>query len=287
MEVVNVSGGSPAPRHNAQGLWLVGCGNMAGAMVEGWRVASLDLTQAVAIRPSGTPVPGVHTVRSIGEAGLSPGLALLGFKPQKLAEVAPRLSPSVGPHTLVVSILAGVEVATLRARFPQAAAIVRVMPNLPVATRRGVIAVYGEPLDEAQRSRLSALLTPLGFVAWCGSEEELGAIGAVAGAGPAYVARFIETLAAAGQATGLDPNLALTVARETVLGTGWLAAATGEPMNEIVRRVKSPNGTTEAGLKVLDAELPTLIGRTIAAARYRAVELADEARAIDSPPVGA
>lgn len=287
MEVVNVSGGPPAPKHNPQGLWLVGCGNMAGAMAEGWRAAALDLSQAVAIRPSGTVVPGVRTVRAIAEAGLAPGVALLGFKPQKLAEVVPQLGPFIGSDTIIVSILAGVEVATLRARFPQAAAIVRVMPNLPVASRRGVVAVYGEPLNETQRSRLAALLTPLGFVAWCASEEELGAIGAVAGAGPAYVARFIETLAAAGQATGLDAELALIVARETVLGTAWLAAASGDPMDEIVRRVKSPNGTTEAGLKVLDAELPTLIGRTIAAASRRAAELAEEARAIDSPPARA
>lgn len=284
MEVVKVSGGSRERASDPEGLWLVGCGNMAGAMVEGWRSAGLDLSHTVAIRPSGTPVSGVRTVGSIAEAGASPGIALLGFKPQKLGEVAPQLGDAIGSDTIVVSILAGVEVATLRARFPQAAAIVRVMPNLPVAVRRGVVAVHGEPLTEAHRARLASLLTPLGFVAWCASEEELGAIGAVGGAGPAYVARFIETLAVSGQAIGLDPELALTIARETVLGTGWLAATSGEPMSEIVRRVKSPNGTTEAGLKVLDAELPVLVGRTIAAARHRAAELADEARAVDSPP---
>lgn len=287
MEVVNVSGGPPKRAFDPQALWLVGCGNMAGAMVEGWRSAGLDLSHTVAIRPSGTPVPGVRTVISIAEAGASPGIALLGFKPQKLAEIAPELSEAVGSGTILLSILAGVEVATLRARFPQVATVVRIMPNLPVAVRRGVVAVHGEPLTEAQRARLAALLTPLGFLAWCASEEELGAVGAVAGAGPAYVARFIETLAASGQAIGLDPDLALTIARETVLGTGWLAATSGEPMSEIVRRVKSPNGTTEAGLQVLDAELPVLIGRTIAAARHRATELAAEARAVDSAPVRA
>ncbi|MFC7537128.1 pyrroline-5-carboxylate reductase family protein [Sphingomonas sp. GCM10030256] len=283
MEVVNLTGSSPERGHDPDALWLVGCGSMAGAMVQGWRTAGLDLSRTAAIRPSGTPVEGVRTVRSIGEAGVAPGVALLGFKPQKLGDIAPELSAAIDERTIVLSMLAGVELATLRARLPSAAAIVRIMPNLPVSIRRGVVAVFGEELEAASRNRVAALLVPLGFVAWCDREAELGAVGSVAGAGPAYVARFIAALAAAGEGKGLNPQLALTVARETVLGTGWLAAATGEPMDEIVRGVKSPNGTTEAGLAVLDAELPDLVERTIAAAGRRAAELAAEARGIDSP----
>src|SRR5512141_2592667 len=119
--------------------WLVGCGNMAGAMVEGWRIAGGELSQAVAVRPSGKPVEGVRTVRSVGEAGRPPKLAILGFKPQKLDEIGPDLAPRLSAQTVVISILAGVEAASLRSRFPGAAAIVRAMPNLPVAIRRGVI----------------------------------------------------------------------------------------------------------------------------------------------------
>lgn len=278
MEVVNLTGGQPARGFDPEALWLVGCGNMAGAMVEGWRAAETDLSKAVAIRPSGTAVAGLRTVRGIAEAGDAPGVALLGFKPQKLDEVASELEAAIDERTVVLSILAGIELATLRARFPKAAAVVRVMPNLPVAIRRGVVAVFGEQLDDATRARVAALLLPLGYVAWCNSEPELGAVGSVAGAGPAYVARFISALAEAGAVKGLEPQLALTIARETVLGTGWMAAASGEPMDEIVRRVKSPNGTTEAGLRVLDAELPGLVERTIAAAGRRSAELAEEAR---------
>jgi pyrroline-5-carboxylate reductase len=150
--------------------------------------------------------------------------------------------------------------------------------------RRGVIATYAEDLDDTQRSRIANLLTPLGYVAWCVNDAELGTIGSIAGAGPAYVARFIDALAKAGEGRGLEPGLALTIAREAVFGTGWLAAATNEPMDEIVRRVKSPKGTTEAGLAVLDAMLPALIAGTIGAAERRAEELAAGARAIDSGP---
>ena len=260
--------------------WLVGCGNMAGAMVEGWRSAGVELSQAIAIRPSGKPVEGVRTVASIGEAGRPPKQVILGFKPQKLDEIAPTLAPRLSAQTVVISILAGVEVASLRGRFPGVAAIVRAMPNLPVAIRRGVVGLYSADADDALRQQLKQLFSVLGFVAWTASEAELAAIGSVGGAGPAYVARFIAALAKAGVQRGLDPDIASTVAIETVLGTGWMAAAGGESMDAIVRRVASPNGTTEAGLAVLDREdmLDGLIGVTIEAAARRGAELAADAR---------
>jgi pyrroline-5-carboxylate reductase len=260
--------------------WFVGCGNMAGAMVEGWRSAGVELSQAVAIRPSGKPVEGVRTVRSVGEAGRPPKIVILGFKPQKLDEIAPELAPRLSAQTVIISILAGVETQSLRNRFPGAAAIVRAMPNLPVAVRRGVVGLYSTDADDVLRQQLRQLFSVLGMVAWTASEAELAAIGSVAGAGPAYVTRFIAALAKAGVQRGLDPDIASTVALETVLGTGWLAAASGESMDAIARRVASPNGTTEAGLEVLDRDdvLGALIGVTIEAAARRGAELAAEAR---------
>jgi pyrroline-5-carboxylate reductase len=260
--------------------WFVGCGNMAGAMVEGWRSAGVELSQAVAIRPSGKPVEGIRTVQSVAEAGRPPKVVILGFKPQKLDEIAPQLAPRLSAQTVVISILAGVEARSLRSRFPGAAAIVRAMPNLPAAVRRGVVGLYSDDADDALRQQLRQLFSVLGMVAWTASEAELAAIGSVAGAGPAYVARFIAALAKAGVQRGLDPDIAATVALETVLGTGWMAAASGESMDSIAKRVASPNGTTEAGLAMLDRDevLDALIGVTIEAAARRGAELAAEAR---------
>jgi pyrroline-5-carboxylate reductase len=258
--------------------WIVGCGNMAGAMVEGWRGAGIDLSRAVVIRPSGTPVEGVRTVRTLSEAGRQPGLVLLGFKPQMLDAVAPGLAPWITRRTTIVSILAGVEGASLRARFPAARTIVRAMPNLSVAVRRGIVPLYSEDVGAAEQASLGELFRALGMAIWCSSIETFGAVGGISGPGPAYVARFIAGLAEAGISRGLDPELALSVARETVFGSAWLAAATGEPMDDLVARVRSPGGTTQAGLEVLDAELPDLIDRTLAAASRRSAELAAAAR---------
>ena len=265
--------------------WIVGCGNMAGAMVAGWRSAGIDLSRAIVIRPSGTPVEGVRTVRAIAEAGRPPELVLLGFKPQQLDAVAPELARSVGTQTVIVSILAGVEHASLKARFPAARAIVRAMPNLPVEVRRGIVALHSEDADAATRETLGELFRALGMAIWCASLQAYGGVGGISGTGPAYVARFIEALADAGVARGLDPELALTVARETVFGTAWMAAASGESMDAIVARVRSPNGTTAAGLAVLDSDLPGLIGRTMDAAAARSRELAEAARIASGPPL--
>jgi pyrroline-5-carboxylate reductase len=112
-------------------------------------------------------------------------------------------------------------------------------------------------------------------------EAKLAAVGSVAGAGPAYVARFIAALTKAGQKRGLTEEIAAVIARETVLGTVWMAGTTGEDMASIARRVASPNGTTEAGLAVLDREqaLDALVSATIEAASRRGAELAEDARA--------
>ena len=260
--------------------WLVGCGNMVGAMVDGWRAAQADFSSATVIRPSGRPVAGIRTVTSFADAGPPPQLVLLGFKPQKLDEIAPTLAPWLTSRTVLVSILAGAEASSLRKRFEKPAAIVRAMPNLPVAVRRGVVALYSEDADEAVRAQLSPLFSALGLALWTSAESQFGAIGSLAGSGPAYVARFIAALAHAGERQGMNAEMAATLALETVLGTGWMAAASGEPMDSVARRVASPNGTTEAGLAVLDRDgaLDRLVAETLAAAARRGAELAEQAR---------
>jgi pyrroline-5-carboxylate reductase len=262
----------PAP------AWFIGCGNMGGAMIAGWRAAGIDMSQAVVIRPSGGAVEGVRTVANLGEAGTPPKLVVLAVKPQKLDEVAGELEPLLTGDVVLVSILAGVEVASLRQRFPNAAAIVRAMPNLPVEIRRGVVALYSEDANDAVRQQLGDLFVALGWAMWTADEERLAAIGSVAGAGPAYVARFVRALARAGEARGLTREIASTIALETVLGTAWMAATSGESTDSVVKRVASPSGTTEAGLAILDKALDELIEVTIDAAGRRGAQLAADAR---------
>ena len=258
--------------------WLVGCGNMAGAMVAGWRAAGVELSGVTVIRPSGTPVSGVRTVTAYPAE--APRFVMLGFKPQKLDEVVPGLAPHVGKDAILVSMLAGVGAASLRARFPGARAIIRVMPNLPVAQRQGVTALYSADDDDGARTLVADLMTALGLAPWCADEAAFSAIGAVAGSGPAYVARFAAALARGGERLGLDGELAMAIAVQTLVGTGAMADSSGEGMGDLARRVASPKGTTEQGLAVLDGDdgLQPLVDRMLAAAIRRGEEMAAAAR---------
>jgi pyrroline-5-carboxylate reductase len=262
-------------------LWMVGCGNMGRAIVEGWRSAGFDLTGLTVIRPSGEPVEGVRTVASASEAGPAPTVVVLAMKPAQLDEAVEALRSRLSAKTMLVSILAGVELESLRQRFPGVRAVVRAMPNLAVAARRGVIAMVGESEDDAVKREAAQLFQPLGFAPWMIDEKRFSAVGAVAGAGPAYVARFIAALAKAGEKQGLSPEMAANVALETVFGTAWMAAASGEEMESIARRVASPGGTTEAGLAVLDRNgvFEELVALAIGAASRRGSALARGARA--------
>ncbi|HKP35076.1 MAG TPA: pyrroline-5-carboxylate reductase [Sphingomicrobium sp.] len=268
-----------------QPTWFVGCGHMGGAIIDGWRLGGLDLGPITVIRPSAMPVEGTRTIASLADAGAAPKLVVLAFKPQKLDEIAPELRRYLSANTVVVSLLAGVETQSLRQRFPGAGAIVRAMPNLPVAVRRGVTGLYSPDADERTQRELNDLFAALGFAMWMADETKLSALGSVAGAGPAYVARFIGALTKAGVKRGLTQEIAAIIARETVLGTAWMSATGGEDMDSIARRVASPRGTTEAGLAVLDRDhvLDELIAVTIEAAARRGAELAAEARQLEEP----
>ena len=260
--------------------WFVGCGNMGGAILDGWRMGGLDLSPVTVIRPSGKPVEGTRVVTSVVEAGAPPKVVVLAFKPQKLDEVAPELRRFLSAKTSVVSLLAGVEAASLRERFPAVGAIVRAMTNLPVAVRRGVTGLYSADLGAREQEELNNLFSALGFAIWMADEQKLAALGSVAGAGPAYVARFVAALTKAGMKRGLTEEIAATLALETVLGTAWMASTRRESMDSIAKRVASPKGTTEAGLAVLDHDdvLDQLVALTIDAAARRGAELAEEAK---------
>src|SRR5687767_7423486 len=114
-------------------ILIVGCGNMAGAMLEGWLAAGLAPGRFTVVDPAPRELPaGVRSQAALSEGETFEAI-LLGIKPQLLAEAAPQVAPLAGPGTVLFSILAGVELAVLEGRFPRAGGIVRMMPNLSAA----------------------------------------------------------------------------------------------------------------------------------------------------------
>jgi pyrroline-5-carboxylate reductase len=261
-------------------LWFVGCGNMGSAMLEGWIAAGVDAAHISVVRPSGRPVG--HDVRVLTDFPEDevPAVVLLAMKPYQLDDIAPRLAPILDPNSLLVSILAGVELESLRARFTAPVTIVKAMPNLPVRLGKGVVGLYSDSGDAVARAMISGLMAALGHAEWFEDERSFQIAGALTGAGPAFLFRFIEGMARAAEALGLPADQAARLAAAMVEGAAALARASDDGPGLLARKVASPGGTTEAGLRILDEDrvLFDLLQRTLDAARRRSLELAAEAR---------
>jgi len=259
-------------------ILLIGCGNMGGAMLAGWLASGMDPSRFTVVDPFVAEVsPGVELLRDLPERSFD--AILLGVKPQMLGEVAPDLARIAGADTILLSILAGVELDSLATRFPAARGLVRIMPNLAAAIGKSPVALAQRGLGEADMVRVAALMAPLGTPEWL-DEGLFDAVTALAGSGPAFVYRFIDALAAGAAALGMAPDQAQRLALATVEGASALASASPHAPGELARRVASPGGTTEAGLKELDADaaLARLVAATLKAAADRSAEMASAAR---------
>lgn len=263
-------------------LLLVGCGKMGGAMLEGW-FESRTVDRAVVVEPSDAAAPrsrpGLERVRAASDlpSDFVPDAVVLAVKPQAMDQVVPDYVGRAGPGTVFISVAAGKTLGYFARHFGDAA-IVRAMPNTPAAVRRGMtVACANGRVASTQRALADALLRAVGDVAWVDDEGLLDAVTAVSGGGPAYVFLLIETLARAGERAGLPPDLAMHIARATVIGSGELARVALEPAEILRRNVTSPNGTTAAALSVLMAPdgLQPLFDHAVAAATRRSRELAD------------
>lgn len=257
-----------------------GCGNMGGAMLEGWLAGGLPATDFTVVDPVLDAAPaGVRLLRIAPEGEMPADVVLIGFKPQQFAEASAMVAPHVGRDTLLLSILAGVDMETLRAAFPAAGAIVRVMPNLSVALGKSPIALVGDAQGDA-KALADQLMTPLGQAEWLSGEDQMDLVTALAGSGPAFVYRFIDALAQGATSLGLPREQADRLALAMVEGAAMLAAQSPHAPGELARRVASPGGTTQKGIDVLDADqrLVALMEDTLRAARDRSAEMTREAR---------
>lgn len=262
---------------------LVGAGRMGGAMLQSWLDQGLEPAWLTILDPR-LPDENAATLGKRGVA-VNPdpktikdvSALVLAVKPQIMAEALPAVSGLVGPGTLVLSIMAGKTLRDMARHLPLGAALVRAMPNTPAAIGRGVtVAVANETVTLPQRALGDALMRTTGLVEWVEDEQLIDAVTALSGSGPAYVFHLVEALAAAGVAAGLPDQLAMTLARATVAGSGELLFRSEEPAAALRQAVTSPGGTTAAALEVLMGPngLTPLMTEALAAAKRRAQDLA-------------
>ncbi|MGF1456055.1 MAG: pyrroline-5-carboxylate reductase [Alphaproteobacteria bacterium] len=271
-------------------ILLLGAGRMGGALLKGW-LETPDLSGShvfTVVDPA--PAPWIAERAAAGDLVLmdaladrpssapDPALVLLAVKPQAMAEAAAPLAPLAVRGVPMVSIAAGLSTASLRAVLGAGAPVIRVMPNTPMAIGRGVsVAVADDAVSSQARDLCSALMAAGGPVFWIEDESAMDAVTAVSGSGPAYVFHLAECLAEAGIAAGLEPDLARSLARLTVAGSGALLWPDEADPAALREAVTSPGGTTAAALSVLQAAvgkdagaLQDLMARAVAAAAARA-----------------
>ena len=261
------------------GIAFIGAGNMAGAMVDGLLRAGTppaDLACLSGADPTGAALAQRTGIRlATGPEDLCRGANVLvvAFKPNHLETVGGAYSgPTNG--VLVISILAGRTIASLKTAFPEARAIVRAMPNTPGRIGAGISAWCSDrPLSAEDGANVAKILGSLGVV-HAVPEELMDAVTAVGGSGPGFVFEFTAALREAAVASGFPASLADAFARAVVAGSGRLLEGGVDP-ETLRNQVTSPGGTTAAGLEVLqNGNLRAMVRDAVLAAKRRGAELA-------------
>jgi pyrroline-5-carboxylate reductase len=221
--------------------------------------------------PDEKPVWTADNIRLV----LTVNLVVLAIKPQQMPLALPPLGEA-GAGKLFLSLAAGITLSHLAAWLHPTARIVRAMPNTPMQIGLGASAYAGQP--GAREEDLALIHRVLGAAgkAWRVEENQIDAVTALSGSGPAYVFHFIDALIRAAVPLGLDEELARALALQTVLGSAQLAAQSPLSPLDLAAQVKSPSGTTVAGCAVLEENgaLNDLMTRCLAAAKERASLLA-------------
>lgn len=263
---------------------VLGGGSMGAAIARGAAAAGLAVraTTRTAERAAGLEGRGI-TVRSLEQdpeanrwAVDGTELVVLAVKPAGTRALAASLGGALPPGASVVSVAAGIPIATLQQALPAGTAVLRAMPNTPAAVGAGVTGLAAAPgTGEAARRAARAVFSTVGTVVEV-DEDRIDALSAVSGSGPAYVYYVVEQLQRAAQRLGFDERQSAALVLGTVAGSVRLLTETGTPAAELRRQVTSPNGTTERAIAEFDRwGMDRMLDRAFAAAVARAHELAE------------
>lgn len=256
---------------------------MASAMIGGlvrkrWPRKAIQVVEiAPAARERVAREFGVKAHSRLDGKALKTDCVVLAVKPQQMREVARALKPLLASQ-LVVTIAAGIRVRDLSRWLGGYPRIVRVMPNTPALAHAGISGLYASPaVGVGERTTAEKVLGAVGTTLWFEREQDLDAVTAVSGSGPAYVFYFIEALERAARELGLAADAAHRLALETFAGAVRLAAQSSEAPETLRSRVTSRGGTTERALQTMESErVKDAIVRAVRAAAERSRELGAE-----------
>ena len=254
---------------------------MASAIIGGLIRQGLPATQVMVVEPFEATRALLNSQHGV-QAHPAPGpfladadLIVWAVKPQSFREAAAPVAPFAG-RALQLSVMAGIRAADIAAASGSAR-IVRCMPNTPALVGRGMTGLFDASGAPADRQLAETVIRTTGDVLWVEREEQLDAVTALSGSGPAYVFYFLEAMQQAGVELGLTPEQARALAVGTFAGGAHLAAQSAEPLATLRERVTSKGGTTHAALTALEqAGVKAAFVKAMHAACVRAAELGDE-----------
>ncbi len=263
-------------------IGFIGGGNMAasllgGLVANGYRsdmlwVAEPDETKRRRLERD----LQVHTTEDNRRVVSETQVVVLAVKPQVMKKVVTDLAATAAARRpLIISIAAGVREPDIRRWFGYDASVVRTMPNTPALVQTGATALYANRfVSDAERSRAESILRAVGITLWLEDEDQLDAVTALSGSGPAYCFLLMELMADAGEELGLSRDAARMLSLETVFGAAKMALESADDAATLRRKVTSPGGTTERAIQILEAgEIRMLFSRALQGARGRAAEL--------------
>ena len=261
---------------------FIGGGNMASAIIGGLIRMGLPADRIEVVEPweeARTRLAAQFGIqaRAQADAALARcGLVVWAVKPQTFRDAAaPVRAHAAG--ALHLSVAAGIRSDSI-AQWLGSERIVRSMPNTPALVGKGMTALFARPaVSAADRTLVEQVIGTTGEHLWVQAEEQLDAVTALSGSGPAYVFFFLEAMTAAGLEMGLAREQAHRLAVGTFVGASELARASTEPPEVLRERVTSKGGTTYAAITSLQADgVDRLFVKALQAARRRATELGDE-----------
>lgn len=272
-----------------QRVAFLGCGSMNESILAGLLAAGLDpalVTATVRRAERAGELRDRHGVNALATADddganltavRGADVVVLGVKPVGIVPLAREIAPALKPSAVVVSVAAAVSIAMIEAVLPEGQAVVRSMPNTPSRLGRGVLSISaGSSAGPELMAQARELLRPAGTVVEI-PEEQVDALSAVSGSGPAYAFYLAEVMAAAGVELGLDPGLSAMIARETVAGAGAMLAEADADAAALRRAVTSPNGTTQSAIETFERlGLGGIVADGARAATARAAEITRE-----------
>jgi pyrroline-5-carboxylate reductase len=263
-------------------ITFIGGGNMATALISGLANPPRAHLEIRVCDPNDNA--RAHLEKTFGvtthtDAGLAidgANVIVLAVKPQSMPTVLAELGGKVRREQLVLSIAAGITIASISEQLGEGLAVIRSMPNTPALIGHGITGVVAGPhCSDPQRHQAEEILSAAGETVWLDDEGLMDAVTAISGTGPAYYFLLTEALVAAAESFGLPAETADRLASITCFGAGAMLASSPGEAAELRRRVTSPGGTTQAAMVIMeDGRFRELVLRAAEAARDRSRELA-------------